>query len=166
VHIDSPRAGARFDSDGSVSLMGSATTLAGPVASRRLIWRLDGRQIAVGAKVAVRNLPPGRRVLTLGVRGDAKAVARIAVTIRAVTPPFLKVSLPVRVASSARFVVVKLKAGTKTTIRVAGASVTIKARRSAILRVPIRPGRGEAVLVFTAHALGADYSFTRVVRRR
>ncbi len=43
--------------------------------------------------------------------------------------------------------------------------MTIKARRSVSIKVPIRPGRGEAVLVFTAHALGADYSFTRVVRR-
>ena len=61
---------------------------------------------------------------------------------------------------------VRLKSGTKTTIRVAGKRVTINARRSVTLKVPIRTGRGEAVLVFTAHALGADYSFTRVVRRR
>ncbi len=165
VHIDSPQAGARFDSDGSMSLIGSATTLAGPVASGKLVWRLDGRQIARGAKVAVRNLPPGRRVLTLGVTGDPKAIARETVVIRAVTPPFLKVTLPTRVGRSARFVSVRLKSGTKATIRVAGKRVTIKARKTVTLRVPVKPGRGEAVLVFTAHALGADYSFTRVVRR-
>ena len=113
----------------------------------------------------MRNLPPGRRVLTLGVTGDPQATARVTVVIRSVTPPFLKVSLPARVGRSARFVVVKLKSGTKATIRVAGKRVTIKARTTVTLRVPIRPGRGEAVLVFTAHALGADYSFTRVVRR-
>ena len=82
------------------------------------------------------------------------------------TPPFLKVSLPKRVGRSARFVTVKLKSGTKTTIRVAGRRVTIEARRSVSIKVPIRPGRGEAVLVFTAHALGATTSFTRVVSRR
>ena len=47
----------------------------------------------------------------------------------------------------------------------AGKRVTIKARTTVTLKVPIKPGRGEAVLVFTAHALGADYPFTRVVRR-
>ena len=74
VRIDSPRTGARFDSDGSMSLFGSASTVAGPVASSRLVWSLDGRQIARGARVAVRNLPPGRRVLTLRVKGDPRAV--------------------------------------------------------------------------------------------
>ena len=84
-----------------MSLIGSASTVTGPVASSRLIWRLDGRQIARGGRVAVRNLPPGSRVLTLGVKGDPKAVARVTVVIRAVTPPFLKVSLPTRIGRGA-----------------------------------------------------------------
>ena len=166
VHIDSPRTGARFDSDGSVSLSGSASTLQGAVASGRLVWSLDGHPIARGARVAVRNLPPGRRRLSLGVRGDPRARATVAVVIRAATPPFLRVSLPSRIARTARFVTVRLRSGAAATIRANGSTVRIRARRRAVLRVPIRPGRGEVVLPLTAHALGADYGFTRAVARR
>jgi hypothetical protein len=166
VHIDSPRTGTSVDSDGSLTLAGRASTLRGPVSSGRLIWRLAGRQIARGARTAVRNLPPGRRVLTLGVRGDPRALAKVAVVVRAVTPPFLRVSLPSRIPASARSVLVRLRSGTTATVGAAGRSVRIKARGRAVLRVPVRPGRTELALTLTARALGHDYVFTRAVRRR
>jgi len=166
VHIDTPRPRAKVDADGALTLSGSASTVLGPVPASRLVWRLDGRTIARGARASVRDLPPGRRVLTLGVRGDAKAVARVTLTIRSVTPPFLRVTLPARVSAKARFVVVRLRSGAAATVRAGGRSVKVKARGSAVLRVPVAPGRGEAWLTLTARALGNDYHFTRAVKRR
>ncbi|MDX6209694.1 MAG: hypothetical protein QOE24_2085, partial [Frankiales bacterium] len=117
VHIDSPTKGAKFDSDGSITLMGGASTVQGPVASSRLVWYLDGHRIARGAHVAVRNLPPGHRVLTLKVTGDPGPGARIKVVIRAVRPPFLAVSLPSRITARAKYVDVHLRSGAAVTIR-------------------------------------------------
>ncbi len=165
VQIDSPRKGTKLGSDAALSLIGAASTVAGPVASGKLIWRLDGRQVASGKRTSVRNLPPGRRVLSLTVRGDAKAGARVTLVIRPVTPRFLQVTLPRRIGPAARSIAVRLRSGTATTVRAAGKSVRIKARRRGVLRVPIAPGRGEVVLTFTARALGHDYVFTRAVRR-
>jgi len=165
VRIDMPRPRTKLDSDASLTLTGSASTLTGPVASGRLVWRLDGRQIARGARTAVRNLPPGRRVLSLGVRGDAKAGARVIITVRAVTPRYLRVSVPSRVSSTARSVVVRLRSGAAATVRSGGRQVRIKARGRGVLRIPIRPGRDDVVLTLTARALGSDSTFTRVVRR-
>jgi len=165
VQIDAPLKGARVNSDGSLALSGSASTVAGPVASRRLVWRLDGRQIATGARAAARDLPPGRRTLTLSVRGDARAKASVVVVVRAVTPRFLKVTLPRRVGRTARVITVRLRSGTAATVRAGGASVRIKARKGGVLRVPITPGSGEVVLTFQARALGERYTFTRAVRR-
>ncbi|WCB91461.1 hypothetical protein DSM104299_00132 [Baekduia alba] len=165
VHIDTPRTGAKVASDGALTLSGSASTLQGRVASGRLVWRLDGRAIARGARASVRDLPPGRRVLTLGVRADAKAVARVVVTIRAVTPPFLRVTIPSHVSAKARSVLVRLRSGAATTVRGGGRSVKIKARGRATLRLSVRRGHAAAWITLTARALGNDYSFTRVVRR-
>ena len=166
VKIDTPRKGTKLDSDAALSLIGAASTVAGPVASGKLIWRLDGRRIANGRRTSVRNLPPGRRVLSLKVRGEANAGARVTLVIRPVTPRFLHVKLPRRVAPNTRSIAVGLRSGTAATVRAAGRSVRIKARRRGVLRVPIAPGRGELMLTFTARALGHDYVFTRAVRRR
>jgi hypothetical protein len=165
VHIDSPTAKAAFNSNGSITLTGSASTVTGPVASSRLVWYLDGRVIAHGAAVAVKNLPPGHRVLTLKVKGDVGAGARIPVVIRAVTPPFLAVALPTRVTSKSTYVTVHIRSGAAVTIRSGGKSVAIKAKHSGVLRVPVKPGHGYLVITMTAYALRNQYTFTRVVQR-
>ncbi|MDX6227597.1 MAG: hypothetical protein QOI76_987 [Frankiales bacterium] len=169
VHIDSPVKGATFDSDGSTTLMGSASTVTGPVPSSHLVWYLNGHQIARGAHVAVRNLPPGHRVLTLKVAGDPGPGARIKVVIRAVTPPFLAVSVPSRIKTTAKYVDVRLRSGAAVVIRwsgKAGKSIVLKARGHGILRIPVAPGHGEVVITMTAYARRASYTFTRVVERR
>ena len=169
VHMDSPTKGAKFDSDGSITLMGGASTLQGPVASSRLVWYLDGHQIARGAQVAVRNLAPGHRVLTLKVVGDPGAGARIKVVIRPVTPPFLAVTLPSRITTTAKFVDVQLRSGAAVTIRWNGKpakAITLKARGHGVLHIPVTPGHGEVVITLTAYARRYSYTFTRVVQRR
>lgn len=166
VHIDSPTAKASFRSDGSVTLVGSASTVLGPVPSSRLVWYLDGKPIAKGARAAVRNLPPGHRILTLKVTGDPGRGARVPVTIKAVTPPFLAVRVASTVSANARFVDVHLRSGATVTVAGAGKRVVVKARGSATLRVPLAPGPGEVVLTMTATLGRASYTFTRVVRRR
>ncbi|BEP15277.1 hypothetical protein acdb102_35880 [Acidothermaceae bacterium B102] len=166
VHIDSPSAGATFNSDGSTTLSGSASTVQGPVAGSRLVWYLDGKRIARGAHVAVRNLPPGHRVLTLKVVGDPGRGARIKVVVRAVTPPFLAVSLPARINSTARFVDVHLRSGAAVTIRWGSKSLLLKAHGHGVLRVPVKPGHGEVDITLTATLRRATYTLTRAVQRR
>jgi hypothetical protein len=165
VHIDSPSAKASFNSNGSITLKGSASTVKGPVASSRLVWYLDGRVIAHGAAAAVTNLPPGHRFLTLKVKGDSGAGAKIAVVIKAVTPPFIAVTLPAKVSPKATYVTVHIRSGAAVTIKSGGTSVSIKAKHSGVLRVPVKPGHGYLVVTMTAYALRNQYAFTRVVQR-
>jgi hypothetical protein len=166
VHIDSPTPKATFRSDGSLTLVGSASTVLGPVPSSKLVWYLDGRQIAKGSHASVRNLPPGHRILTLRVAGDRGRGARVAVTIKAVTPPFLAVRVAASVSTNARFVTVHLRSGAAVTVTSGGKRVVLKAKGSAILRVPITPGHGEVVLTLTATLRRSTYVFTRAVARR
>jgi hypothetical protein len=165
VRIDTPRTKATVRSDGSITLVGSASTVLGPVPSSKLVWYLDGRPIAKGAHASVRNLPPGHRVLSLKVAGDPGRGARIALTITAVTPPFLAVRLPASVSAKAHYVNVHLRSGAAVTVSAGGKKLTLKARGTGVLRVPITPGHTEVVLTITATLRKASYTFTRAVRR-
>ena len=165
VRIDAPRTRIRLASDATLRLSGSASTVVGQVPSNRLVWTFAGQSVARGRKTTLRNLPPGRRKLTLTVRGDPKARASVTLNVRDSTPRFLKATLPRRIGRSARRFTVRLRSGTNATVRAGGRSVRIKARRRGVLRVPVRPGRGPVLVTFTVRALGGDYAFTRVVKR-
>ncbi len=165
VSIDSPTAGARVRSDAALALAGSAGTVTGQIAPKRLVWRLDGRTIARGAPATARDLPPGTHVLSLGVRGARRPGAHVKLRVTAVTPRFLKVTVPKRVARGARRVAVRVRSGVAAVARAKGRTLRLKARGHGVLRVPVARGRGPLAITLTVHALGADYRVTRAVRR-
>ncbi len=138
----------RLPADGTLSLVGQAFDATGrTLRGKALTWRLDDGTLATGAQSLVSGLRVGAHRLTLTARDRAGRTATATFRLQAtkVTPRFLTLAGPRKLARAARSVTLLLSASAPGAARIAGGTRVVKtpvARAVRTIRVPIAPGRG------------------------
>ena len=160
VSISSPARGRRVRADAAVYLSASAYDDASArLTGGALRWFAGRRLLGRGPRVSATGLPPGRRRLRVvardrrGREGSASVVVRVA----RVTPQFLRLGRPARVARNARRVVLRVTSSVPATLRAGGRRHPVS-RRPRRVAVRVRPGAGRLSLPLRLSAYGRSRS--------
>ena len=158
----------RVDADGA--LIASATAFddaTRPVTGKRITWFVDGKRVARGGQVALRDLRPGRRKLRV-VATDSngrEGAAKTSVTVVSVKPLFLTFKAPKKISRSAKSVKVTVASSVVAKLQAGGKTFKVS-RKSRTLRWPVlKPGRKTLLLPVVLKAGSKSMKATYVADR-
>lgn len=147
VTILSPRSGRRIAQDGSLYLSGQASDDSARTITGSLRWHLGRRLLGSGPSISVTGLPAGGARITLVARDRRGRTASASVLVRGIAerPQFMVLSVPRRLSSRSRVLVLRVSSLAPARLTISGKGTRRTradvSRRVLKVTVKVTPGR-------------------------